>query len=811
MCSAPQLNQIYAVQSSHDSNYYRCRVEEFLNDDQINVRMIDYGSLEIVKKGDLKLLSDQFSASISVLAHKMFIPAKFEGDYSIEHLDINVEPKVRILDTYKTHFICDLLTNGTSMIDSLEQCNMAKRLDVNQLKEMIEQSEHEERQLSSEPEMSQQQVTVETVPVEECATSNPPMEVAPMEVAQMDVSMDVAPETQSLPIDLTMNTASECSMETSSVQQVNDEHKSARKIAFITHVDHPNRFYMQLDCDADAIDSIQRNLQIVAPQFPALSDFRAGQMCIAQYTVDEQWYRARIIDTDGEITSIQFIDWGNTDSITNNSLLKAPHSTLFEREAFAMACSLPIEPSSSTEWAESARNKLRDLMINHPLEFESISKDKDVNYVKLFVKADERDLVQELIEEQLAEPLEIICSGEICFVSHINSLSDFFIQVDSDTEVLQKIELHLAQNVGSNGEVLKNPLAGTICAAQFDDGQFYRARIVQVLPDSTGYEVEFLDYGNIFVTREVRLLMPEIAQLPHLRKRCLLKLPNDVLNWSDAAEQQFKEIGGDGATKFKVQLIKPGKAACIELFMDDNNVSDLLGELCEKKAASPIVIDDQESTLIENTSSLSMHSISDFGSGKQDCRLAHATSPANFYIHFETKIDDLQLISAELNKVDELEMIDQHYVEVGAIVAALFPDDGFYYRAKVIECLPHGINVIFIDYGNNCLVTHIRKLPSIISTIIPLAAHCTLANDRCEQFSTEDGNFFQQFMQEEPEPTFQVEAISTAATKTTVQLYRDGLEVLDYIRKMRAEQNAHDNVVSTVLSDIIEEATIVCE
>lgn len=171
-------------------------------------------------------------------------------------------------------------------------------------------------------------------------------------------------------------------------------------------------------------------------------------------------------------------------TITDNSLIA--------REPFAMACSLPIAPHESGEWTEAACNKLRMLTNDSPMEFEIVSKDKDVNYVKLFFVGG-RDLVKEMIQEEMADPLEIIKSGETCFVCHINSLEDFFIQVDSDSDVLAKIEQHLASD--NDSMVLTSPSVGTICSALFEDGAYYRARILKILPDSK-YDVEFIDYGK---------------------------------------------------------------------------------------------------------------------------------------------------------------------------------------------------------------------------------------------------------------------------------------------------------------------------
>lgn len=310
--------------------------------------------------------------------------------------------------------------------------------------------------------------------------------------------------------------------------------------------------------------------------------------------------------------------------------------------------------------------------------------------------------------------------------------------------------------------------------------------------------------GNTFQTMEVRSLSPEIIQIPHLRKRCYLKMPDNVEIWSEQAEQKFREIAGEGATEFEVRLVKPGKKACVELYLNDQNESVVLGEMCEKKRMPLITEEDRDSSAMEVTSP-QQHSInvSDFPSGKHVCGLTHANSPDDFYIQFYSKSEDLTAIQSELVNAHEHEALEQADVPIGSIVAALFPIDECFYRAMVLEHTPNGTIVLFIDYGNKCTVTQMRKLSDIISTIVPLAAHCTLANDQLKQFTPSDTAAFMNFMLEEPEPAFQVEAISTVANKTTVKFYRDNMDILDFIQSSGSHT---DQVATTVLSDIIEQS-----
>lgn len=798
-------NQTYASLST-DGNYYRCQFEKMYDNDKVIVRWIDYGNMEIVERSCVKQLQEQFK-SPSSFARKMFIPIKFTNENtSILNLDWTTEKKVKILGAYKTHFVCDLLSNGSSLLTSLVDDGNAINLSIQQLEEYVEATEKDQKQVDEAP------VHIETeqpLPPEQLERQQTAPQIELQHTLPQADQLQIPPEAfqDQLPPEIFIHpdelTAAVNAIAHLSIERNETPMNTDRELVFVTHVDNPNCFYIQLNSDSDAIEDCQQALQIVAPSLPALVDFRAGQLCIGKYSFDGNWYRARIIDTDGEITSILFIDYGNTDSITDNSLLKTIDSSLTTKEPFAMKCSLPIEPRGRSEWSESACSKLQMLVNDSPMEYELVSKDKHVNYVKLFFVGG-RDLVKELIQEEVADPLEIIKSGEKCFVSHINSLEDFFIQVDSDTDALKKIETYL--NNDNDSTYLNSAPVGTICSAKFEDGQFYRARILSILSESKGYDVEFLDYGNTFQTMEVRSLSPEITQLPHLRKRCNLKLPDNVQDWSEEAQNEFRAISCEGATEFMVNLIKPGKSACIELYTGDQNMADVLGKLCEKRQETPVVVDEQDDVVSE----MQQHSIniSDFPSGKQPCVLTHLNSPADFFVQFVSKSEDLNAIQAELANSIEQDDMESKDILIGSIVAALYPEDDYYYRAKVLDKMPHGISVFFIDYGNTCTVTTIRKLSSILSTIVPVAVNCSLARDRLDQFTSSDTDHFMGFMSEVPEPTFQIEAITTTANKSTVTFYRDDKEILDFIREIRAENtvNTENAVATAVLSDIIKEA-----
>lgn len=87
---------------------------------------------------------------------------------------------------------------------------------------------------------------------------------------------------------------------------------------YISHIDTPNDFYVQLSSDALNIENVQAKLQTEVDDMQILENPAAGILCAAPYSLDSVWYRAEILDADDDITTVRFIDFGNTDVIDNS-------------------------------------------------------------------------------------------------------------------------------------------------------------------------------------------------------------------------------------------------------------------------------------------------------------------------------------------------------------------------------------------------------------------------------------------------------------------------------------------------------------
>lgn len=732
-CQTPVVSSLCAALSLQDEQYYRTVVERVEDNNTVIVRYIDYGNCERLPLANLKQLDARFK-QLHIFAIKMYLPvklmvAKADVVAEIDRVTDDRDFTLNIIDYYRNDWVIDLTSHGFSLVALLREKGFALSMAENEHRNMLNLK-------------GRQSAT----PVKDLPATQP-----------------------TAPAAVTENVA-----------------KSQPKgtAAYISHTDNPNRFYLHLEADENAILQFAQSLQIVAPSLPQLTEFRAGIICIAQYSLDEQWYRAKIIDTDGEVTSVLFVDYGNTDTITNNSLLKKSNESFDQIKHYALPCALAVQPKKSSEWNQSACEKL--LAISEDLlHFEFISEEPSLSYVTLY--DGDRDMANELIIEGHAEPLQQIKNGEKCYVSHVDSLDDFYIQMNSDSKALNLIEEYLSDV--SKFETLAEYRAGTICIAQYEDGAYYRAKI---LKDSTngdaskGIKVHFIDYGNTFIATELRSLPRSIAELPHLRKRCALRKADDIERWSDKAETQFQEITNSGETVLTVRLVKPDEKAIVELFIDDRNIGAELAALCEKRIRVDSPVDEHKA-----------------GSGAENrfqCYITHVNSAEDFYVQLVDRGRDIDSMVAMLATAEALQHpLKSEEISKKLICIARFDDDGCYYRAKVLEKVNEtSYRVRFIDYGNESNATEFYKLPAELN-VDPLAVRCKLDVQIVNEDQRQHLKKLLIQAGEDDEDTFHsIEVIDNTRNPNVVKYYRNSVD----ISRLQTADHAANSSVNKMCTQI---------
>lgn len=350
----------------------------------------------------------------------------------------------------------------------------------------------------------------------------------------------------------------------------------------VSHFDSPERFFVQLHSDLPKLQQMQENLQIIASSLIPLTTIKVHEYCIVRNSFDYQWYRARILDSAPDMTSVQFVDYGNTDVITTDKGAKIK-SMLEEFRTipdFAKFCSLPMRPwANRSEWDDRAFDLFtRHLQNANQVTCKFLTETKlKKHYVRLFIN--DQDMEDVLSESHLGIPVNILPSNLVCYISHVNCLADFYIQFEQDATVLDLLNQYL-----KNADALltvAEPEAGGIYAAQFrDDMEWYRVKVLKPrLKPGGPVEVCFLDFGNVDEVIDLKEINVEIKTVPHLARQCKLFQPKNVFNFSIEAETRFQEIAQMGATVMQVVLVQMDKdVAVVELLVVETgqNLLELL-------------------------------------------------------------------------------------------------------------------------------------------------------------------------------------------------------------------------------------------
>lgn len=92
----------------------------------------------------------------------------------------------------------------------------------------------------------------------------------------------------------------------------------ATRICEVVFINNLSDFFIQLHSDYVALDSIMDNIASIyeiGGELMKESDILNGTYCIAQYSEDLKWYRAVIKSTIKNNAIVQFIDYGNTETV----------------------------------------------------------------------------------------------------------------------------------------------------------------------------------------------------------------------------------------------------------------------------------------------------------------------------------------------------------------------------------------------------------------------------------------------------------------------------------------------------------------
>ena len=102
-------------------------------------------------------------------------------------------------------------------------------------------------------------------------------------------------------------------------------------VVLVTEVKDPSSFWIQIidQSVTKPFEKLMLEIQYYAGSGsnPTMSTPYLGQLCVANYSKDNIWYRAKIVHVgDGQKVKVQFVDYGNEEVVDANQLLPFKHS-----------------------------------------------------------------------------------------------------------------------------------------------------------------------------------------------------------------------------------------------------------------------------------------------------------------------------------------------------------------------------------------------------------------------------------------------------------------------------------------------------
>ncbi|XP_053316445.1 tudor domain-containing protein 6 [Spea bombifrons] len=326
------------------------------------------------------------------------------------------------------------------------------------------------------------------------------------------------------------------------------------------------------------------------------------------------------------------------------------------------------------------------------------------------------------------------------YISHINSIYDFSVQIAQDAELC---EISKILNETSKPEKVfeKDVQAGDlVCAFFADDELNYRAVVTEKSPD--GLHVEYVDYGNTSVVpvSKVARLPEKLLSYPVMSFHCTLNRQSFGTSDDDLLHK-FTERTND------LQLCCEFLRQCgdrweVRLSDQQGSVTDFLTSSVSEEPPSAEPTDDLPANdagdTTENVTSRDSFVWNLPQRGETvDVYVSAVDSPEHFWCQLTTS--DVDGLAVKVQEAGELSIVDDCFIsaiEVGSPCNVMYSDDNNWYRAAVTRIEAGLITVRFVDYGNEETVKadHVRQLPSALTTIPVVAFPCCLAG-----FNLSDG------------------------------------------------------------------------
>lgn len=487
-------------------------------------------------------------------------------------------------------------------------------------------------------------------------------------------------------------------------------HSGTTERVFVSSASGPSKFSCQLMKMADSLDELMNEMfeyyDALSGQQEQLLTPSVDKFCAAKFTLDDGWYRARILEVQGDNVSVIYIDYGNSETLLP-SRLKALSSNFHNLPTQAIDCSLCGNFSAVSD------AEFQGLVLEKEFMANVVSVKNGVAVIDLVSKETNQSISNTLnkktstagpcsfasLQWQIGDTIDV-------FVIFIESAQKFFCQASSHLTELDDLMNQLEENCRDNSESPATVSVGCCCAALCSDGGWYRARVEQV--QGSEVRVHYVDYGDsaTVLLSSIRSIKPEFCKLPAQAVQCC----TSGFSASQGTES-FKDLAFEKEFKVKVLSVRSDGIYEVELLNQDG-LAKISGV-----SSGPVV-----SEVFVRVSSIQWK-LGD----TVDVVVPFAESANSFFCHVCQNANELDNLMASLEEHCSANQDALSPATVGTFCVAKY-EDGGWYRGQISEVQGESVKVFYIDYGDTAVlpVNCTRRLEPEFATLPAQAVKCCL-------------------------------------------------------------------------------------
>ncbi|XP_029342148.1 tudor domain-containing protein 1-like [Acyrthosiphon pisum] len=338
---------------------------------------------------------------------------------------------------------------------------------------------------------------------------------------------------------------------------------------------------------------------------------------------------------------------------------------------------------------------------------------------------------------------------ELVVVSHLNSPSDFYVQLNANSKVLDMVDSELGRHVKSkHGAVPVGhvEIDNTIMyAVQTSDNKWCRGVVLHAFNENNTdlFRVHFVDYGfmETLTADRIKSVPVSVVSIPPLAYNCAIYdlKPKYTTGWSNEAYILFNDLM---SIKTGLYFIYPLEIKGLRIGVDVVWNGDIY-PLSIRDAmfflgygSYEYYVNKQLHQELVNMITLPDNLKLEEGK-KYSVILCHFISPTEFYMRIGDDTAQLEEVMNTLKTIyiPTAENTHKSYLlytpQIGMAVAARYSIDGHWHRAKITS-LPEErlVTVFYIDFGNSETLPwdELRVLDKNLIKTPPLVIKASLAD-----------------------------------------------------------------------------------